>query len=63
MESVLRALSIYIFLWLFFRISGRRTLAQMTNFDFILLLIIGEATQQALLGNNFSIMNALLVIL
>ena len=63
MESVLRALSMYLFLWLFFRIAGRRTLAQMTNFDFILLLIIGEATQQALLGNNFSITNALLVIL
>lgn len=33
-----------------------------TTFDFVLLLIIGEATQQALLGNNFSLTMAFLVI-
>lgn len=31
-------------------------------FDSILLLIIGEATQQALLGEDFSIVNAAIVI-
>ena len=45
-----------------FRISGRRTLAELTTFDFVLLLIIGEATQQALLGEDFSFTNAVLVI-
>ena len=34
----------------------------MTPFDLVLLLIIGEATQQALLGDDFSITNAFLVI-
>src|SRR5699024_10454047 len=32
-------------------------------FDFILLLIISEATQQAMLGNDFSVTNAFLVIM
>lgn len=63
MDAVFRALSIYIFLMVIFRISGKRSLAQITTFDFILLLIIGEATQQALLGNDFSLTNAFLVIL
>jgi uncharacterized membrane protein YcaP (DUF421 family) len=62
MESVLRAASIYAFLLLLFRVTGKRSLAQITAFDFVLLLIIGEATQQALLGNDFSIINAFIVI-
>lgn len=37
-------------------------MAEVTTFDFILLLIISEATQQALLGQDFSVTMALLVI-
>ena len=62
MESVLRASAIFVFLWLVFRVTGKRSLAQITTFDFILLLIIGEATQQALLGDDFSVINAWIVI-
>jgi uncharacterized membrane protein YcaP (DUF421 family) len=62
MDSVLRAASIYGFLLLLFRVTGKRSLAQITAFDFVLLLIIGEATQQALLGNDFSVINAFVVI-
>lgn len=63
MDAVLRAGSIYFILLLIFRISGKRTLAQITTFDFILLLIVGEATQQGLLGDDFSVTNAILVVL
>ncbi|HEX2116196.1 MAG TPA: YetF domain-containing protein [Alphaproteobacteria bacterium] len=63
MDSVLRAVAIYIVLLIVFRIAGRRTLSEMTSFDFVLLLIIGEATQQALLGEDFSLTNAFLVII
>jgi uncharacterized membrane protein YcaP (DUF421 family) len=62
MESVLRAVAIYAFLLLVFRVMGKRSLAQITTFDFVLLLIVGEATQQALLGNDFSVINAWIVI-
>jgi uncharacterized membrane protein YcaP (DUF421 family) len=62
MESILRGIAIYTILLVIVRFSGRRTLAQMTAFDFVLLLIIGEATQQALLGNDFSVINAYIVI-
>ena len=44
-------------------IGGQRSLAQITTFDFVLLLIIGEATQNALLGQDFSVTNAMLVII
>lgn len=63
MESVLRSVVMYLILLVIFRISGKRSLAQITSFDFVLLLIIGEATQQALLGNDFSLTNAALVVI
>lgn len=62
MNPVIRGAAIYLFLLLIFRIMGKRSLAEITTFDFVLLLIIGEATQQALLGDDFSITNALVLI-
>jgi uncharacterized membrane protein YcaP (DUF421 family) len=62
MESVLRAAAVYAVLLLLFRITGRRSLRESTPFDLVLLLIVGEATQQALLGEDFSLVNALVVI-
>jgi uncharacterized membrane protein YcaP (DUF421 family) len=62
MASVLRGFAIYLFVFVLFRISGKRTLAQITTFDFVLLLIIGEATQQGLLGDDFSVTNAFVVV-
>jgi uncharacterized membrane protein YcaP (DUF421 family) len=61
-DSVLRALAVYVFLLVIFRVAGKRTMAQVTVFDFVLLLIISEATQQAMIGQDFSITNAMLVI-
>jgi len=49
-------------LLIIFRISGKRSLGQVTSFDFVLLLIIAETTQQALLGDDYSVTNAFLLI-
>ncbi|MBI1178976.1 MAG: DUF421 domain-containing protein [Alphaproteobacteria bacterium] len=62
MDTVLRGASIYFILLVIFRVSGRRTTAQMTPFDFVLLLIVAETTQQALLGDDFSVTNAAVLI-
>lgn len=62
MDMVFRALAIYLFLVIVFKVAGRRALLQMTSFDLILLLIISEATQQALLGEDFSITGAMITI-
>lgn len=62
MDSVLRAVAIYLVLMVLFKIAGRRSLAELTTFDLVLLMVIGEATQQALLGDDFSLTNAVLVI-
>lgn len=63
MEPVLRGVAVYLFLLLVFRLTGKRALSQVTTFDFVLLLIISETTQQALIGEDFSLTNAFLVII
>lgn len=62
MDSVVRAVAVYLVLLVVTRLSGRRTLAEVTVFDFVLLLIVAETTDQALLGDDFSITNAAIVI-
>jgi uncharacterized membrane protein YcaP (DUF421 family) len=62
MDSVLRVVVIFGFLLLLLRLAGRRTLAEMTSFDFVLLLIVSEQTQQAMVGQDHSMMNAFLMI-
>jgi uncharacterized membrane protein YcaP (DUF421 family) len=62
MDSVIRATVVYLVLLLLFRLSGKRTLAQVTTFDFVLLLIISEATQQAMVDGDNSITNSMLLV-
>lgn len=63
MDSIIRALVVYLVLLVVFRIAGKRSLAQITTFDFILLLIIAEAIQPALTGEDNSMTNSLLLVL
>jgi uncharacterized membrane protein YcaP (DUF421 family) len=62
MESVTRAIVVYLFLLVVLRLTGKRTLAQVTSFDFVLLLIISEATQQAMIGDDNSMTNGAIVV-
>ncbi|PAP76278.1 DUF421 domain-containing protein [Rubrivirga marina] len=63
MDAVLRGAAVYLFLVVVFSALGRRTLVQTTNFDLVLLIIIGQSTQLALLGDDYSVTNAALLIL
>ena len=60
--TLFRVAVIYGFLLVVFRLSGKRTLAQMTSFDLVLVMVIGDATQQALIGDDFTIGTALVAI-
>jgi uncharacterized membrane protein YcaP (DUF421 family) len=62
MDSVVRAAAVYLALLLLFRVVGKRTLAETGTFDFVLLLIIAEATQQAMIDDDNSMTNAFLII-
>lgn len=62
MDSVLRAVAIYGFLLLLFRMMGKRSLGQITTFDLILLLIISEAVQNGMVGDGYSLTNAVVLV-
>lgn len=62
MEQILRTFAIYAFLMVVFRISGKRTLKDITIFDFVLLLVISEGVQQALTSDDYSTINAYVII-
>jgi uncharacterized membrane protein YcaP (DUF421 family) len=62
MESIIRAAIVYIALLVLFRIAGKRSLAEVTSFDLVLLLIISEAVQPALSDRDDSMTNALLLV-
>jgi uncharacterized membrane protein YcaP (DUF421 family) len=62
MQSVGRTLAVYLFLMLILRATGKRTMNQVTLFDFVLLLVLSETTQQALMGPDFSVMDCWIVV-
>lgn len=62
MESVIKSVVVYLVLWLMIRASGRRTLGQLTVFDFILFLMVGGLAQRALTAQDYSLTHAFLII-
>lgn len=62
MQLIFRTTLVYFIILIIIRASGKRTMSEITTFDFVLLLIVGEATQQALLNFDHSVTGAALVI-
>lgn len=63
MEPVIRATIVYVVLLIIFRIAGKRSLSQITTFDLVLVLIISEVVQQAMVANDASMLNAFLLVI
>ena len=63
MDAILRGFAVYLFLLLIFRIAGKRTLAESTNFELVLLLIISETVQGALTNGDHSVTNGFLLVM
>ena len=58
-EVVLRTSVVYLALYLGLRLAGKRELGQMTVFDFVLLLLIANAVQNAMVGADTSLVGGL----
>ena len=55
MDIVLRASAIFLLLYVLLRLFGKRQLGQMTPFEFVALVVVGDFVQQAVTHNDFSI--------
>lgn len=60
-EFVLRASIVYFILLAMIRASGKRTMGQFTPFDMLLVVLLGNAVQNALLGEDTSVGGGLLL--
>jgi uncharacterized membrane protein YcaP (DUF421 family) len=62
MDLVLRAIFLYFFIFAITRVIGRRELSQLAPFDIILLIVAGDAIQQGLTQDDYSLTGAVLVV-
>ena len=62
MDIVLRAVVVFAFLLVLTRVIGRRELSSLQPFDLILLIILGDAVQQGLTQDDYSLTGALLAV-
>ena len=60
-EYLLRAVVVYVVLLGMIRLSGKRTMGQFTPFDVLLIVLLGNAVQNALLGKDTSLLGGLLL--
>lgn len=59
-EKIIRSLVVYVFLLVMFRVIGKRQVGQMTPFDLIVLLILSNVLQNAMIGPDNSILGGLI---
>ena len=62
MDIVLRASVMFAMLYLLIRLLGKRELGQMTPFELVLLVVMGDLIQQGVTHNDFSLTGAMLAI-
>jgi uncharacterized membrane protein YcaP (DUF421 family) len=62
MDLTIRAVVLFFFVYLITRVIGRRELSSLEPFDLILLIVIGDAIQQGLTQDDYSVTGALIVI-
>jgi uncharacterized membrane protein YcaP (DUF421 family) len=62
MDLTVRAVTLFFFVFLITRVIGRRELSSMEPFDLILLIVMGDAIQQGLTQDDYSVTGALIVI-
>lgn len=60
-EFVLRAVVVYIAVLVLMRLAGKRTVGQFTPFDLLVIVLLGNAVQNALIGQDSSLLGGLLL--
>jgi uncharacterized membrane protein YcaP (DUF421 family) len=62
MDIALRAIVLYAFIVFVMRVIGRRELSSMTPFDLVLMIILGDAIQQGLTQDDYSVTGAMIAV-
>lgn len=62
MEIVLRALAVFVFLWFVTRAAGRSTLGELSTFELLMYVTMGDLVQQAVTQQDYSVTSAVLAV-
>ena len=62
MDIVIRATVIYLFLWLVTRVVGRSTIGELSTFQLILFITMGDMVQQAVTQQDYSVTAGMLAV-
>src|SRR5919109_1943949 len=62
MDLALRSIVVFFFIFILTRVVGRRELSTLEPFDLILLIVLGDAVQQSLTQDDYSVTGAFIVI-
>jgi uncharacterized membrane protein YcaP (DUF421 family) len=54
-EKIIRTIAVYIFLLVGLRLAGKRELGQLNPFDLVVLLVLSNTLQNAIIGNDNSL--------
>ena len=60
-EFVLRAMVVYVVVLVMVRLSGKRTVGQFTPFDLLVVVLLGTAVQNSLIGEDTSLLGGLIL--
>ncbi|MBV9772691.1 MAG: DUF421 domain-containing protein [Gemmatimonadetes bacterium] len=58
-EKILRTLAVYVFLLVSLRLAGKRELGQLNPYDLVVLLLLSNTVQNAIIGNDNSLLGGL----
>jgi uncharacterized membrane protein YcaP (DUF421 family) len=61
-EIVARALVVFVFLWLVTRSVGRSTLGELSTFELVLYVTMGDLVQQGVTQQDYSVTGAILAV-
>jgi uncharacterized membrane protein YcaP (DUF421 family) len=59
MDVILRSAIAFLFIWGLFRAMGRRELSQLSAFELVLLMVVGDLIQQGITGEDSSLIGGL----
>ena len=59
-EKVLRTVVVYALLAVLFRLTGKRGLASLNTFDFIVIFLLSNVVQNAVIGNDTSLVGGMI---
>jgi uncharacterized membrane protein YcaP (DUF421 family) len=62
MGIIVRSMALFLFVWVVLRAVGRKELSELTSFELVIVIVMGDLIQQGVTGDDRSIVGAMLAV-